>query len=120
MASSVVAEATVLIEILEVGVLGDVPAFSEGELAYAASKADPERRLAARLAAKQAACRALGGGVALADVEIVRAASGAPRLRLAARAAARLSQLGATGTRVSLTHGRTHAAAVVLLVREAE
>ena len=36
----------------------------EAERAYARAKSDPERRLAARLAAKRAAVRLLGGGVA--------------------------------------------------------
>jgi len=92
--------------------------FTPGELAYAAARADPERRLAARLAAKRAACRALGGGLAEADVEVVRGEYGPPRLRLSAPARARLAALGAARALVSLTHERRHAAALVLLVRE--
>jgi hypothetical protein len=42
--------------------------FTPAERAYADSKSDPARRLAARLAAKRAACRALAGGIELADV----------------------------------------------------
>ena len=47
-----------------------------------AAKSDPERRLAARLAAKQAAVAALGGGLDLRDVEVVRGRGGPPRIEL--------------------------------------
>ncbi|PYQ45201.1 MAG: 4'-phosphopantetheinyl transferase, partial [Acidobacteria bacterium] len=73
--------------------------------------------LAARLAAKRAAVRLLGGGVAEADVEVVRLPGGAPRLRLSSRAQGALEKAGAGAALVSLTHGREHAAAAVLLVR---
>jgi len=112
----VVASAVEVLAIPEVEALGDAAGavFTEGERAYAESKSDPERRLAARLAAKRAACRLLGEGVALGDVEIV-SGGGAPRMRLGPRAAERLRALGASSVLVSLTHGRTHAAACVLL-----
>src|SRR5260221_331826 len=67
MDDGIVAEALEVLEISEVTrLLAGAPAdsvFSAGERDYAASKSDPERRLAARLAAKRAASRALGGGV---------------------------------------------------------
>jgi holo-[acyl-carrier protein] synthase len=93
--------------------------FTEGERAFAESKSDPDRRLAARLAAKRAAARLLGGEVSPGDVEIVRAPGGPPRLRLSPRAEARLRARGAARLLVSLTHGEEHAAASVLLLREA-
>ena len=96
---------------------GGTGPFSEAELAYARDKSDPERRLAARLAAKRAAVRLLGAGVAEADVEVVRVPGGAPRLRLSERAQGALRKAGAGAILVSLTHGREHAAAAVLLVR---
>jgi phosphopantetheinyl transferase (holo-ACP synthase) len=55
--------------------------------------------------------------VAEADVEVVRFPGGAPRLRLSPRAQGELEKAGAGATLVSLTHGREHAAAAVLLVR---
>lgn len=116
----VVAHALEIIEIDEVGRLRGTPdagCFSEGERAYAESKSDPERRLAARLAAKRAARRLLGSPVTLADVEVVRDRPGPPRLRLSPRAQARLRALGAAEAMVSLTHERHHAAAAVLLLR---
>jgi holo-[acyl-carrier protein] synthase len=91
--------------------------FSDDERAYASAKSDPERRLAARLAAKRAALRLLGGGLELRDVEVLRGRGGPPRLRLSARAQERLSALGAATTLVSLTHERRHAAAAVVFLR---
>lgn len=93
--------------------------FTAAERAYAASKSDPERRLAARLAAKRAAAALLGEGIEPADIEVLAARGGPPRLSLSARALERLRALGAERALVSLTHGRTHAAASVLLL-EAE
>ena len=99
---------------------GDGSPFTPGELGYARSKADPARRLAARLAAKRAACRLLGGDATLADVEVVRGPGGPPALRLSERARRRLRALGAERALVSLTHERRHAAAAVLLLRGRE
>jgi holo-[acyl-carrier protein] synthase len=117
----VVASAFALVEIDEIARMrnaGGHRAFTAGEEAYARARSDPERRLAARLAAKRAACRLLGGDVELADVEVVRGRYGPPGLRLSERARARMAQLGAGETLVSLTHEREHAAAVVLLLSE--
>jgi holo-[acyl-carrier protein] synthase len=97
---------------------GGAGVFSEGELLYARARVDPGRRLAARLAAKRAACRLLGGGVGEAEVEVVRGAYGPPSLRLSGIADRRLQALGATRAVVSLTHERDHAAALVLLLRD--
>jgi holo-[acyl-carrier-protein] synthase len=117
----VVAGAVEVLEIAEVVALARAPAgesvFSDEERAYASSCTDPERRLAARLAAKRAALRLLGGGLGLRDVDVVRARGGPPRLRLSAPARARLAALGAAATLVSLSHERRHAAACVLLLR---
>lgn len=117
----VVASAFALVEIDEVDGLrgGDGPGvFSAGEEAYARDKSDPDRRLAARLAAKRAACQLLGEDIALADVEVVRGRYGPPALELSGAARRRLEELGARDTLVSLTHERRHAAAVVLLLRD--
>jgi holo-[acyl-carrier protein] synthase len=91
--------------------------FSDDERAYAFARSDPDRRLAARLAAKRAALRLLGGGLGLRDVEVLRGRGSPPRLRLSARAQERLVRLGATRILVSLTHERAYAAASVLLLR---
>jgi phosphopantetheinyl transferase (holo-ACP synthase) len=118
-ADDVVAETVEVLPIAEVGPLlagGATGPFSAEELAYARDKSDPERRLAARLAAKRAAVRLLAG-IAETDVEVVRVPGGAPRLRLSARAEDALRRAGAGRALVSLTHGREHAAAAVLLLR---
>jgi holo-[acyl-carrier protein] synthase len=115
------ASAVELVEIEEVVRLlasQEVTAFSPAELAYARERSDPARRLAARLAAKRAARGLLGVGLALEEFEVVRGEYGPPALRLSARAQARLHELGATRALVSLTHERSQAAALVVLVGE--
>jgi holo-[acyl-carrier protein] synthase len=108
------------LEVVEIGtadaLLQDV-SFSGEERAYALGKSDPARRLAARLAAKRAAVAALGGHLALSEIEVRRSPGRPPVLRLSEAAQARLLTLGARELRVSLTHGETHAAAVVVAVR---
>jgi holo-[acyl-carrier protein] synthase len=119
-ADGVVLSAREVVRIDDVGRLdGATAVFTAEERAYAASKSDPERRLAARLAAKRAASALLGEGIGPADIEVVAVRGGPPRLSLSPRASARLRALGADRVLVSLTHGRTHAAASVLLL-EAE
>ena len=110
------AESTAVVAIAAVSEPRFAGAFSPRERAYAASKSDPERRLAARLAAKQAAIAALGGGLELADIEIVRGRGGPPWVELSSRGRARLTEIGGDRMLVSLTHGREHAAAVVIVL----
>jgi len=110
------AESTAVVAIADVSKPAFAGVFSPREHAYAASKSDPERRLAARLAAKQAAVAALGGSLELRDVEIVRGRGGPPRLELSERGRARLAEIGGDRVLVSLTHGREHAAAAVLVL----
>ncbi|MHB8680795.1 MAG: holo-ACP synthase [Acidimicrobiales bacterium] len=91
--------------------------FTDAERAYAAGGADPGARLAARFAAKEAVLKALGVGIGAAafrDVEVVRAASGAPSLQLAGRAARLARDRGVTRWHVSLTHTETTALASVV------
>jgi len=83
--------------------------FTDAELAYA--RGAPER-LAARFAAKEAAKKALGlDGVSWRELEVARAADGAPSLVLhgAARAAAGECELA-----MSMSHEGDHATAVVI------
>jgi holo-[acyl-carrier protein] synthase len=119
----IVAAAFELVAISEVAPLlarGEAAVFTPAERAYAASKSDPERRLAARLAAKRAALRLLGGDARIEEVEILRSPGRPPRIELSGAARQRLQALGADRVLTSLTHGRTHAAASVLLVRSGE
>ena len=85
--------------------------FHPGELAYAESHSRPARHLAARFAAKEAAIKALGGGCAPIDVEVV--GSEPPQLRLHGAARSRAEAAG-VDLAVSLTHSRDVAGAVVL------
>jgi holo-[acyl-carrier protein] synthase len=116
MSEGVRAEATAVVAIAEAGDPAVAGAFSAGERAYAASKSDPQRRLAARLAAKRAAAEAFGGGLGLDDFEIVRGRGGPPRLALSPRGRERLQEIGGARALVSLTHGREHAAAIVIVL----
>lgn len=115
----VVASALEVLEVAEVAPLlaGGAHPFSVEELAFARARSDPERRLAARLAAKRATARLLGGGVSPSDVEVWRRPGNPPGLRLSPRAEARLREHGADRVLVSLTHERRHAAAAVILLR---
>ncbi len=104
------------------GVLARRPAmkerlFTEGELAYAATLANPVPSLAARFAAKEAVMKALGVGIGafrFTDVDVQRRPSGEPWLSVSGRAAELAAGRGASGWAVSLTHTATAAAAVVL------
>lgn len=94
--------------------------FTDGEWAYAATKARPALHLAARFAAKEAAFKALAGSdearaIGWRDIEVVRAADGAPTLVLHGRAEARARVLGVRTIHLSLTHTADTAAAVVIL-----
>jgi holo-[acyl-carrier protein] synthase len=112
----VLARSLVVIEIGEVErLLADgVAPFTDAELAYARSKSDPTRRLAARLAAKRATREILD--VPLEDVEVVAGRGSPPTLRLSPAAEARLRERGGKHLLLSLTHERRHAAALVLLL----
>lgn len=98
------------------GTAAEEDAFRPAELAYCRGLAVPDRSFAARVAAKRAAFRALGVPVGtLADVEILRAESGAPSLELHGEARRRADELGARRLFVSMTHTDSHAAATVVV-----
>jgi holo-[acyl-carrier protein] synthase len=87
--------------------------FTEGERAYAASRARPGQHLAARFCAKEAVAKALGlEAWSFRDVEVV-GGDGPPEVRLHGAAAARASELGVE-VNVSLTHTRHDAGAVAI------
>ena len=93
--------------------------FTEGELAYCLTHADPTPSLAARFAAKEAFFKALGTGMGSGgdwrDVEVIRLASGRPRLMLHGRAAAAAHDLQVRTIHLSLSHTDQTAAAFVVL-----
>jgi holo-[acyl-carrier protein] synthase len=95
---------------------------TEGEATYVRARSLPAQHLAARLAAKEAAFKALAGGgasppISWRDVEVVSGADGAPTLAFHGAARTRADQLGVTRWHVSLTHSELTAVAVVILER---
>jgi holo-[acyl-carrier protein] synthase len=89
--------------------------FTDRELA---DSGDRIESLAARFAAKEALIKALGSREpALREIEIVRPEFSQPSLRLWGRAAQVARELAVEQVAVSLSHGKGHAVAVVVLVR---
>ena len=93
--------------------------FTPAEIAACARRADRERALAARFAAKEACFKALGtgwaGGVSFRQVEVIGAEGERPDLRLSGEAEARARALGVRKAHLSLSHEVDLAAAVVVL-----
>ena len=89
--------------------------FTDGERAYAESRARPGLHLAARFCAKEAVVKALALEVWNPhDVEVVREGDGAPEVRLSGHAAVRASELGGS-VAISMTHTRAMAGAVAVV-----
>ena len=90
-----------------------------GERALLPASARRVAYVAARFAAKEAALKALGTGMAegltFRDVEIGRLPSGQPILHLHGKARERAENMGAHRFHVSLTHSLSTAGAVVIL-----
>lgn len=96
--------------------------FTEGELAYAMARARPAMHLAARLAAKEAAFKALAGSddarlIGWREVEVVARAGGPPSLAFHGRADFRARELGVQHVHLTMTHTDQTAGAVVFLER---
>jgi holo-[acyl-carrier protein] synthase len=92
------------------------------ERAYLESLPRPAASLAARIAAKEAAYKALqslpgGRSVTWTDLEVDRRGDGRPSLRLLGKAADLAEQHGPLRIELSLTHSDFTAGAVALLVR---
>ncbi|MFI5309817.1 MAG: holo-ACP synthase [Gemmatimonadales bacterium] len=96
--------------------------FTAAEVAYATARVRPAMHLAARLAAKEAAFKALAGSddarlIGWREVEVVPRDGQAPTLTFRGRAEARAKELQVRHVWLSLTHTDTTAAAVVVLER---
>lgn len=93
--------------------------FTPDELAYARTHSDPMPHLAARFAAKEAASKALGtgmaGGVGWTQIEVVQPGGRVPTLRFTGVAAERFAAIGATASHLSLSHDGGLAVACVVL-----
>ena len=93
--------------------------FTPDELAYCRGFKDPIPHLAARFAAKEAASKALGtgiaGGIGWTQIEVVQPGGRQPSLRLSGAALERFHAIGATASHVSISHdGGLGVACVVL------
>ena len=91
-----------------------------GEAAYVRAHPLGAPSFAARLAAKEAAYKALAGtddarGIGWRDIEVERAEDGKPSLVFHGLAKARAETLGVKRIHVTLTHTDTSAGAVVIL-----
>jgi holo-[acyl-carrier protein] synthase len=96
--------------------------FTEAEVAYARQRARPAMHLAARIAAKEAAFKALAGSadarlISWREVEVVARPGGPPTLVFHGRADFRAREIGVQHVHVSLTHTGQTAGAVVVLER---
>ena len=94
--------------------------FTEAEASYSIDKAKPAQHLAARIAAKEAAFKALSGteearAIGWREMEIIRQPDGRPGLLFHGRAADRAAELGVRRAWVSMTHTDLIATAVVVL-----
>jgi holo-[acyl-carrier protein] synthase len=93
--------------------------FTAGERLYASTHVEPARHLAARVAAKEAAFKALSGNdlaraIGWRELEVLSSVERAPTLLLHGRAVARAAELGVVRVHLSLTHTDTAAGAFVV------
>ena len=93
--------------------------FTAAERAYAKAHPEPARQLAARVAAKEAAYKALSGNefaraIGWRELEVVARPGQGPVLLLHGRAQTRANELGVYRVHLSLTHTDLMAAAVVI------
>jgi holo-[acyl-carrier protein] synthase len=96
--------------------------FTEGEQLYAFARTEPARHLAARVAAKEAAFKALSGtsrahAITWREMEVIIGAHGRPELVLHGLARERADRLGVVHAWLSMSHDGTTAAAFVVLER---
>lgn len=97
--------------------------FTEAERRYCGKMANPARHFAVRVAAKEAAFKALSGtddarGIGWREMEVELDKIGRPSLRLYGRASARARELGVSRSWISLSHGDDLATAFVVLEGE--
>lgn len=94
--------------------------FTPQEASYACARVEPARHYAVRLAAKEAAYKALAGNelarsVGWREIEVTLGPDGRPALSLSGNAARRASEMHADRVWVSLSHSDHAAVAVVVL-----
>jgi len=93
--------------------------FLPDEIVYARTQKRSWENFAARLAAKEAAFKALGAGLSQGlrwrDVEVRREESGAVNLALHGKAKDLATEKNVKGCKVSLSHSRSAAIAIVIM-----
>jgi holo-[acyl-carrier protein] synthase len=93
--------------------------FTPAEISYAKAAPDPYQRLAARMAAKEAALKALGTGwtdeVDWHDLEITNTETGRPELTFSGGAEKRFHELSCRRVWLSISHTPTLCIAEVIL-----
>jgi holo-[acyl-carrier protein] synthase len=96
--------------------------FTPSEAAYAQTHTSPARHFAVRIAAKEAAYKALSGApgaraIGWTEIEVVSRPGASPALVFHGRAKRAAEALGVESCLLTLTHTDTTAAAVVVLQR---
>jgi holo-[acyl-carrier protein] synthase len=95
--------------------------FTDGEITYCETKADPGISYAARFAVKEAFMKALGTGwnheVAFKDIETVSQEDGAPRLVIHGNTKIAFDKRGIDTMHVTISHEKEYAVATVVLER---
>lgn len=95
--------------------------FTADEIIYCRRMANPVLGFAARFAAKEALAKALGTGIGKnlrwKDVAIGKKSSGEPYVILSESAEATLGNFGFSAVKVSISHTKTLAQAIVVLIR---
>jgi holo-[acyl-carrier protein] synthase len=93
--------------------------YTEGEIAYCKARKRMVEHFAARWAAKEAASKAFGTGIAAGihwkDIEVINEPSGQPRILFHGNAAKLAAERGVTAVHLSITHTEGYSAAVVVL-----
>lgn len=91
--------------------------FAQNEMTYCENKSGKYKHYAARFAAKEAVMKALGTGwdkgVQWKQIEVTNRVGGAPEIVTSGRVKELLDEMGVTNIKVSLSHSRLFAVAVV-------
>ena len=89
--------------------------FTQKEIDYCHSQADPAKHFAARFTVKEAVLKCFGtgmtGGILWKDIEVDKLNSGQPVLNLHGNGKKLFNQLNLKHIHVSITHDKTYAAA---------
>ena len=89
--------------------------FTDGEINYCQSQADPGKHFAARFAVKEAVSKSLGTGitheVGFKDIEVVNQTSGKPIVKMVGRGKILFEKLNLKFIHISISHDRHYAIA---------